>query len=107
MSIKPLDGYSDIVEDVPLTLSGVDFQDDYEGLVEQRRSIIYTLTFEMKVNFYGPITQGSVITKVIPKIDINTKDISDSDTLTITITPTPEGVSADSDYGFLESYEYH
>lgn len=106
LTIKPLDDYSDIKEDVPLTLTSVDFQDDYEGPVEARRTIIYTLSFEMKVNFYGPITQGNVITKAIPKIDINNKDIADSDTLTITITPTPAGVSADSDYGFLETYDY-
>lgn len=106
LAIKPFDDYADIKEDVPITLTSVDFQDDYEGAQEMRRTIIYTLTFEMKVNFYGPIEQKSVITKAIPKIDINNKDISDSDTLTITITPTPEGVSADSDYGFLESYDY-
>jgi hypothetical protein len=40
------------------------------------------------------------------KFDIDTKDIADSDYLTITTTPTPSGVSADSDYGFLEVYNY-
>lgn len=106
LTIKPLDGYSDIKEDVPITLTGVDFSDDYEGALEQRRTIIYTLSFEMKVNFYGPLSQKNVITKAIPKIDINNKDFSDSDMLTITITPTPDGVGADSDYGFLETYDY-
>ena len=68
--------------------------------------IIYTLTFEMKVNFYGPVNDGKVINTTTMKFDIDTKDIADSDYLTITTTPTPGGVSADSDYGFLEVYDY-
>lgn len=106
LTIKPLAAYPNVKEDVPITLTGVNFTDDYEGPVEARRTIIYTLSFQMKVNFYGPISDGNVITKSIPKIDIDDKGIADSDTLTITITPTPAGVSADSDYGFLEVYSY-
>lgn len=106
VTIKPFADYPDIKEDVPITIQSVDFTDDYEGAVEQRRMIIYTLTFEMKVNFYGPVNDGKVINKTITKFDIDTKDIADSDFLTITTTPTPSGVSADSDYGFLEVYNY-
>ena len=106
LTIKPLDAYPNIKEDVPITLSGVDFADDYEGPVEARRTIIYTMTFEMKVNFYGPVSDQNVITKAIPKIDLDSEGLADSDYLTITVTPTPTGVSADSDYGFLEVYNY-
>ena len=106
VTIKPIDAYPNIKEDVPITLTGVNFSDDFEGPVEARRTIIYTLSFQMKINFYGPINDSNIITKAIPKIDIDGKGIADSDTLTITITPTPDGVSADSDYGFLEKYEY-
>ena len=106
LTIKPLSSYPNVREDVPITLSGVDFADDYEGDVASRCTIIYTLTFEMKLNFYGPIADGNVITKAIPKIDIDTESIADSDYLTITVTPTPAGVSADSDYGFSEVYSY-
>ena len=106
LTIKPLSSYPDIREDVPITLNGVDFADDYEGDVGSRRTIIYTLTFEMKLNFYGPITDANVITTAIPKIDLDNTGIADSDYLTITVTPTPAGVSADSDYGFSEVYSY-
>jgi hypothetical protein len=106
LTIAPLASYPNVKEDVPITLAGVDFADDYEGDVASRRTIIYTLTFEMKLNFYGPIADSNVITKAIPKIDLDTEDLADSDYLTITITPTPAGVSADSDYGFLEEYSY-
>jgi len=60
----------------------------------------------MKANFYGPIADKNVITKAIPKIDLDDIGTADSDYLTITITPTPAGVSADSDYGFSEVYNY-
>lgn len=60
----------------------------------------------MKLNFYGPITDANVITTAIPKIDLDNTGIADSDYLTITVTPTPAGVSADSDYGFSEVYNY-
>ncbi len=106
LTIKPLASYPNVKEDVPITLTGVDFADDYEGDVASRRTIIYTLTFEMKINFYGPIADSNVITRAIPKIDIDTQGLADSDYLTITVTPTPAGVSADSDYGFLEVYDY-
>lgn len=106
LTIAPLDGQPNVKEDVPITLQAVDFQDDYEGDVASRRTIIYTLTFSMKVNFYGPISSGNVITRAIPKIDLDDVGLADSDYLTITVTPTPDGVSADSDYGFSEDYNY-
>jgi len=106
VSIKPFTNHPSVVEDVPITITSVDFNDDFEGEVASRRTILYTLTFDMKVNFYGPINDGKIINKSIAKIDTETKDIADSDLLSITITPTPSGVSADSDYGFLEAYDY-
>ena len=106
LSMSPISSYPDLKEDVPITLQSVDFADDFEGDVATRRTIIYTLTFEMKANFYGPIADKNVITKAIPKIDLDDVGIADSDYLTITITPTPAGVSADSDYGFSEVYNY-
>ena len=106
VSIKPFTDYPNVIEDVPITITSVDFNDDYEGDLASRRTIIYTMNFDMKVNFYGPLNDGKVITKSIPKIDLDNKGIADSDYLTMTITPTPAGVSADSDYGFLEEYDY-
>ena len=106
LTMSPISAYPDLKEDVPITLQSVDFADDFEGDVATRRTIIYTLTFEMKANFYGPIADKNVITKAIPKIDLDDIGTADSDYLTITITPTPAGVSADSDYGFSEVYNY-
>jgi hypothetical protein len=103
VSVKPFSTeFPDIKEDVPITLQGVSFSDDYEGSVGDRRTIIYTLSFGMKINFYGPTTTSSVIREV----NNNLYTIGDSDTFLtrMQFTPTPVGISADSDYGFLELY---
>ena len=100
LTVKPFVDEPSIKEDVPIVLNGLDFQDDYEGPVEQRRTIIYTLTFEMKVNFYGPETSGPTIREV--NTTLNLIDTEDNETLleTIRVTPTPIDVSPDGDYGF-------
>ena len=101
LTIKPFDDFQDIKEDVPVVLVGASFSDDYEGSVEQRRTIIYTLDFEMKVMFYGPISDSSIIREA--NVEFYTKDaeMNDSDKLqTLTVEPNPLNVSPDSDYGF-------
>jgi hypothetical protein len=45
LTIKPIDDYTSIKEDSQVILQAVSFTDDYEGALEQRRSIIYTLRF--------------------------------------------------------------
>ena len=102
VTVKPFDDYSNITEDVPIALIGVSFSDDYEGSIETRRTIIYTLDFSMNVNFYGPVRPQAVITQIDANLFNMEAGYSDSDIQleTITVTPTPEGVTADSDYGF-------
>lgn len=51
---KPIEDFPDIVEDVPLILTATTFSDDFEGPMENSRTIVYTLAFDMKINFYGP-----------------------------------------------------
>jgi hypothetical protein len=60
--------------DVPITLSDVSIQDDYEGDFESRRTIIYTLNFTMKIRFVGSTKSGSVIYTVDSKIHDNSRD---------------------------------
>jgi len=60
LTIKPLNDF-DIKEDVPITLTGVTFSDDYEAPLENRRSIIYTLDFDMKISLYKGVQAGSSI----------------------------------------------
>lgn len=102
ISVKPFADHPSIKEDVPITLNSTSFQDDYEGTIEQRRTIIYTLDFTMKINFYGPEQNGAIIREV----NTNMYLMADSDQFihAINITPDPIGVSPDSDYGFNVTY---
>ena len=104
VTVKPLSDFSDIKEDVPLVLNGISFSDDYEGTQESRRTIIYTLDFEMKVNFRGPIPDSG--TSIIRKVTNNIYNYeaggldSDMKIETLTVLPNPLEVNPDSDYGF-------
>lgn len=43
-----------IIQDIPITLNGLSIQDDYEGDYNQRRFVTSTLTFNLKLNLFGP-----------------------------------------------------
>jgi hypothetical protein len=101
LSVKPFTDLPDIVEDVPVVLTGVDFQDDFEGPLEQRRTIIYNLNFDMKINFYGPVKEGKIIREVNTNLHLLDPD---GFVTNIEITPDPIDVSPDSDYGFGIEY---
>lgn len=102
LSVRPLESAPEYVEDVPIVLNGVDFQDDYEGPIEQRRTIIYTLNFDMKMNFYGPEREAPVIREV----NIDKYLILDSDQFVenTNITPLPDDAIATDEYGFNIEY---
>ena len=102
VTVKPFSNIADLTEDVPITLTSTNFSDDFEGAIEQRRTIIYTLSFEMKVNFYGPLNTSKIIREVSNNIFIIDSASGGDYIKTQNITPTPSGVSADSDYGFNE-----
>lgn len=101
-TIKPFAEYPDIVEDVPITLTSTSFADDYEGALETRRTIVYTLEFEMKTMFYGPIGDSSIIRSVTNNFYL----MGDSDTPVskLVVTPDPFDVNPDSDYGYTETW---
>lgn len=102
LSVKPFSDYSEIKEDVPIILNGITFSDDFEGSVGQRRTIIYTLDFEMKMSFYGPEKDQSVIREIDTNFFLKDAGMQDSDLFVerLNIVPTPNNVSPDDDFGF-------
>jgi hypothetical protein len=108
LSIKPFADYSDIKEDVPITLNSINYSDAYEGSLDQRRIIQYTLDFTMPANFYGPISEAAIIRKSIVDLYTTNSGTIDSDeafdlyspSTRITVDPNPLDASPDSDYGF-------
>lgn len=102
ITIKPLANYPDIKDDIPITIQSITFTDDYEGAMEARRTIIYTLDFEMKINFYGPTAESKIIRTVDADLYQIQTGLVDSDVFVekIRVEPDPINVSPDSDYGF-------
>jgi len=105
LTIKPfLVEYPTFKEDIPIAIQAVSFTDDFDGQLETRRTIIYTLDFEMKVSFHGPIENKDIIRTSIANINQINAGLLDSDVKleTITVTPNPSNTlgTADSDFGF-------
>lgn len=115
LTIKPFSSeYPDFKEDIPIVIQSLSFADDFEGAVEQRRTIIYTLDFEMKVQFYGAITNSEIIRTAQTDLytlynnplgaKLDYRGLADSDSLVERITTTPDPTTAiglaDSDFGF-------
>lgn len=57
-----------IKRDIKITLDNIDYDDTYEGSFADRQSIIWTLNFTMRLNFYGPVTNSSIIKESIAKL---------------------------------------
>lgn len=106
LTIKPFPNeYPNFKEDIPIIIQGLSFSDDFEGALEARRTIIYTISFEMKVSFYGPVTSGDVIrTSVADLFFMDTGLGGDSDIKAerIKVTPNPTTIIGmeDSTFGF-------
>jgi len=47
--------------DVPIILNSVSVQDDYDGDFQTRRFVTHSLSFQMKMNLFGPISNNDVI----------------------------------------------
>tara|TARA_B100002019_G_scaffold4100_1_gene3426 strand:+ start:392 stop:1177 length:786 start_codon:yes stop_codon:yes gene_type:complete len=90
----------DETKDVPVVLTSVDYEDDYENNFQTRRAIIYTLQFTVKTYLYGPVTDAKTIKKVITDYytDVNTTTAPRE--VRYTIQPDPVTADADDDFGF-------
>lgn len=108
ITVKPFNEFTDIKHDIPITLQSVTFSDDFEGSQETRRTIIYTLDFQMNTFFYGPVYNQGFIREAITDIGILGDTAADSDgkIARITVTPSPENVTPPNDFGFNEDIEY-
>jgi hypothetical protein len=111
--------------DVPLTLNSVTSEDTFEGDFIQRRAIIWTLSFTMKGQLFGPVRDSSIIKEVDVNITVppttvsaqNANPTNSPTTLNIDIRPglTANGqptsnaalsvdaslISRDDNYGFI------
>ena len=107
ITLKPFTDYPDILEDIPITIGGVSFQDDFESELASRRTIIYTMDFEMRVRFYSGLSNSKIVRDVRAKVFDVGSGLADSDlrikTIQIEPNPTTLNILGDSDFGFLRT----
>ena len=93
----------DIKNDLPILLEDITYEDNYEGDFVLRRSIIWTMQFVMKLNFYGPINKQGLIKKVIAST-FNDKNLTQQNQkYTASVDPITSVPGDDIDY--LETFE--
>ena len=105
ITMKPFSDYDDITEDIPISLIGLSFSDDYEGQLENRRTIVYTLDFEIKTQFFGPVADSKIIRKAI--VDFKDQDTSDLlERITVEPNPASLNIIGDSDFDTTTTFLY-
>ena len=94
--------------DIPIVLSNISFQDDYEGDYATRRALIYTLRFEAKTYLFGPVAESSegLIKKVIVDTAMDTNTAQAPREMRYTVEPDPITASPGDDFGFSETTSF-
>ena len=92
--------------DVPIVLTGIDYEDNYEGDFTTRRAIIYTLSFTAKFYLYGPVTSQSVIKSVQVDQFTDLPDKSPKREQRYSVTPEPVSAEFDDNFGFNETTSF-
>lgn len=71
-----------IKRDIKITLDSIDYDDDYEGEFAKRVSIIWTLNFTMRLNFYGHVGDQGIIRSAIANAYATPNTLSSSNDYT-------------------------
>lgn len=90
-----------ITRDVLITLNDVSHDDNAEGLLADTRMLEWMFSFDIEANFYGPITDTSIIKTVY----IHTHIMDGEEVLRLTGTPDPTDADAEDAWTFNEVWE--
>jgi hypothetical protein len=106
VSVKPFSDIPSLTEDMPITIQAVTLEDNFDGAIGDRRTIVYTLDFEVKLNLHGPLNETKIIRDVKENLYLQGAGLLDSDVFleALQILPDPVSVNADSDYGFVTNF---
>lgn len=92
-----------IKHDLPIILNSIAFEDDYEGSLQDHRTIIWTYTFTLKLYYYGPIEKQEIIRKAIVSI-FNDPGLSQRIDK-YTVTTDPSSALPTDDFDFDEDWD--
>jgi len=93
----------DLKHDLAIILDNISYEDDFEGELYTRRSIIWTLSFTVKLNFFGPITKSGYIRKSIATTFNNTELTEQLQKYTVE--PSPDTAVPGDTIEFTETFE--
>lgn len=92
-----------IKHDLPIILNSVTFQDDFEGELENRRTIIWTYTFTLKLYYYGPVERQNIIRTAIASVfnDLEIENRIDK----YTVTTDPADALPSDEFDFVQTVD--
>jgi hypothetical protein len=92
-----------IVHDMPIVLNGIQFEDTYEGDFNDRRMIVWTLSFTIKTNFYGPTARQGLIRTAIVNYYSNKELTNAIGKYSVTVSPST--AQPGDEFEFVETFE--
>ncbi len=92
------------IQDVPVILESISYEDSYDGDFATRRAIIYTLSFTAQVNLYGPVTSQGVIKKVDTSVYTDVPINSPTRKQKYSVQVDPITATENDDFGFEDSW---
>ena len=93
----------DIKNDLPIILNSLTFDEQYEGDFDNRRSIVWTLNFTLKLNFFGPINKVGPIKRVIANMYSDAAMSNSLVNYSVEVNPFTAG--PEDSYTFTETFE--
>jgi len=87
----------------PISLNGVNTNDNYDVSFEDQRVIITTLSFTAKINLYGPIKNPSQIKHVIASVSNQIVNPALLETYNAAVTPLSAGIN--DTYTIIDNWE--
>ena len=99
-----------IKRDLKITLDNVNYEDEYEGEYANRLSVIWTLNFTMRLNFYSHVNNVDVIKKAVADIFSDPTMSIDKQALAanrgrLTVSVNPTSATPADEYSFLEEFD--
>jgi hypothetical protein len=99
-----------IKRDIKITLDNVNYEDEYEGEFANRISVIWTLNFTMRLNFYSHVANVDVIKQAVidayndPELSLDKVALS-SGRARVKATVDPQSATPADEYKFLEEFD--
>ena len=96
-----------IKRDIKITLDSVNYDANYQGEIQARQSIIWTLDFTMRLNFYGNVSNQNIIRTAVANAYANTDTSTTGTKITASISATGDvdPASAADPHEFIINFE--